>query len=1069
MKEKKEFVFKNTGSEVHNDIVYPGPSFELENNSFKLSFEPLTKFWRLGIRFSKTPTIDFYHPAHRYKEPEFNQFKDLLIGVGEWDNANWTLPNRLQLAQYNFDKYDPILKRFNAYPELGKIEWIVEFDNTKKGISTLINAAGIEPFHEFLEIDPEYKYFKIFAWADKIDFEIDFNLEIASQEATLNLEAASNCWLLKLNTDSYNIPDFDEGDEIYFGTLNTKYQRRPEYDSYFNVRKGDKVIGYAFGMYNAAVWLMEVQEGVAYHAPYGESIKLSILESIDPILKYSDFENVIPESIRKEISDSSPVRLVRIDAKIYSNIIGKRLPQAYTNGRKFHFPAIQLSEDERKYLEIIYQNFLINNEISNKYSLREIWNDFPADFNPDKISYLLITGGRDITLWGIWHIDPESELFDVFDKVVYAIKQILMDSNHLTTEITSEQILSQLPSLTNQKIWQAFRLMSSFGSFNRGWGKRDDFSGHISLGDDRIYEQYRKYSGLQTFMLDFLSKNDIKDLPFVNKNKEENFSTSDSFYYSKTPILRRKRADFTPAMGVEALANDLAEIINSLPDEKGQMIGVFGKWGRGKTFLLDELWKVLKTKKDTTYLRVEYHAWKYQETPASWAYLYELLAKEYENKTKGLCNLIAYYYRIIKLNHKRIGISPLIKFIIAVFATIMIWLLTYKKLDKFYTLVIVPITALGLFAFLKQFKKDYSTKAIELIKKYTTRHSFKDTMGIQADIQEELITLLKVWLPEKRTPKRKILLVVEDMDRCTEDRIIQIIDALRVMLDDDEISKRLIILTAIDERILKSAIRTKYTSLISESNHSNKSSEKDEAEIDKIDINELISEYLDKLFISAIKLGSLTALQMQEFLSSLLKNQIEVANKVQGESRSQNTASTESATKGDIDYVSPADIAIRDGDFVLKDGDFALEDTNGNLFSMLDAELNLQNKWEKITSNEAAFLSEVISDWATATPRRISIFYYRYLLCKNLLISKYTNLRIYNKWQDDKSIKILMLLLLKYSNKYDPEIISVEINRVIKLPDSDDVIPKELPANDFAKSKFDYLYLLEIFELVIAY
>lgn len=325
-----------------------------------------------------------------------------------------------------------------------------------------------------------------------------------------------------------------------------------------------------------------------------------------------------------------------------------------------------------------------------------------------------------------------------------------------------------------------------------------------------------------------------------------------------------------------------------------------------------------------------------------------------------------------------------------------------------------------------------------------------------------------IWFPENSSKAQKIILIVEDIDRCTEEKIIQNIDALRVMLDDEEISKRLIILTAIDERILKSAIHSKYSSLYND----NLIIKNERFNPNRnIKLNELISEYLDKVFISAIKLGDLNISQKEEFLNELLRthddlNEAEIKFQNNEEIKSYSVITDfENRSNKNVQY----DIAIKDGDIVFKEGDIALQDQSGNIVSGLEIEIGFLNKWEKLTLTEIKFLKEIIFNWNSATPRRINIFYYRYLLCKNLLISKYTALNKSHGWQDAISIKQLMSLLLDYSNEYDPEKITNEKNRVSTLTDLNILIPEGKTTKAFTKLKSDYLNLLEIFELVIAY
>ncbi len=77
---------------------------------------------------------------------------------------------------------------------------------------------------------------------------------------------------------------------------------------------------------------------------------------------------------------------------------------------------------------------------------------------------------------------------------------------------------------------------------------------------------------------------------------------------------------------------------------------------------------------------------------------------------------------------------------------------------------------------------------------YSNKMSFQKYLGLQAEIQKEIVFLFKTWIPPNKIFDTKILLFVDDIDRCDENRVIQVVDSLKVMLEDLEISKRLIIL-----------------------------------------------------------------------------------------------------------------------------------------------------------------------------------------------------------------------------------------------------------------------------------
>lgn len=153
-----------------------------------------------------------------------------------------------------------------------------------------------------------------------------------------------------------------------------------------------------------------------------------------------------------------------------------------------------------------------------------------------------------------------------------------------------------------------------------------------------------------------------------------------------------------------------------------------------------------------------------------------------------------------------------------------------------------------------------------IYKKYTKNKSYKELLGIQKEIQDELRILLGTWIPRKKLVlDKKIILFVDGLDRCKDERLIQVIDSLRVMLEDEIICRRVVALIAVDERILTWAIRFKYQSLINQ----NEMKSADELTIDK-----LTREYLDKLFLLGIKLNPLRDSEKNEILAIIAKGRI---------------------------------------------------------------------------------------------------------------------------------------------------------------------------------------------------
>ncbi len=738
----------------------------------------------------------------------------------------------------------------------------------------------------------------------------------------------------------------------------------------------------------------------------------------------------------------------------------RRYPSEKKSPLKYNFPTFKLQDHEVVWLKVIYQKFLNNEKFEYRHLLSKMWDQLPKEFEPTSINPLLVRSGSEITLLGIWSIDPESKIFENFDRVVYAIRDILKNDNEVK-HIKSEQIITKLPDLTPIEVLQVFKLIWTFGGFTRGFGTGDDLSSSLDVDEDNIYREYRNYSGIETFVNDFYKKKYQEEPKGNIKNNEKLIDSADLLdrtkkaFENKSEFLLRDKKEIDSVLGIKEISKEIVEIIIKMPAEKGMMLGIFGKWGRGKTILLEEIWKNLenlKIEKNNLFERVDYHAWKYQETPASWAYLYESLAEKYYNKPNGFSKgYIAYWIRILKLNFEREGLRPILSYIfsLALSASAILGLI---KWDHVFALIGIPVVGAVLITVLSKLRSEYSTDANKLIKKYGLKHGYKDTMGLQAEIQKEIIHLVKVWIPIKKGKEKsnhkKIMLFVEDIDRCAEDKIIQNIDALRIMLEDDEVSDRLIVLAAIDELVLKRAIYSKYSDLISYEEDIHNEFEGEIPSSKYQELAKLTNEYLDKLFIAGIKLGSLTPEQRDEFFIELTKNDRETIkvgdiNSKQNKNPSPNNNEEEKNSPGstgkDEESSGKEEIQVNRAP------------------SYLDADptkvLN-KKEFEKLTGEEVEILRDCIYTWDESTPRKVRIFYYRYLLGKNLLVKRYRELGKDNIWQHPKFASIFSQLIIKYTDCYNPSLIT---SHKLKAFDNPESVQRIDMFGDVTINKLDYI------------
>ncbi|NVK63789.1 MAG: hypothetical protein HWE22_04345 [Flavobacteriales bacterium] len=401
-----------------------------------------------------------------------------------------------------------------------------------------------------------------------------------------------------------------------------------------------------------------------------------------------------------------------------------------------------------------------------------------------------------------------------------------------------------------------------------------------------------------------------------------------------------------PKLEVNLIARELTGIIDNLDKNKGQMIGIFGSWGRGKTFLYGQMRDYIKGNKELhfDYEHFTFNAWKYQETETVWAHLYDSLLEGY----MGNANRFGRFWKTIRLNIARKGWWPLFGSVGSLLVTICLtyFVSTSLKLEIAQWLVGIFGSVIGVVQAIYIYWRFYQPLKSTLLL-YISQHNYQEVLGLQSSIQQELTVLVKLWLKnhEANKERKRLLLFVDDLDRCQEEKIISVLDALRVMLDNPELVECIIVLVAVDEQLLNRAIHFKYRNFKLN---------------DQPYAKNLVEEYMDKLFIAGIKLPKLNPVEQGVILRNYAINN-EILERVTSKETDETTTVVEPIS--------------------------AAEETTEELI------FPEANPREYIESQSEYFLLEKEMEWLntyadklspSVTPRQLRIYMYRYLLAKNI-------------------------------------------------------------------------------------
>jgi hypothetical protein len=522
-----------------------------------------------------------------------------------------------------------------------------------------------------------------------------------------------------------------------------------------------------------------------------------------------------------------------------------------------------------------------------------------------------------------------------------------------------------------------------------------------------------------------------------------------------------------PALNVVSIAKVFAKyLMNYNSKYTTTLIGIFGMWGRGKTYFFDKVkdYIISTNSKEQTFYFCKFQPWKYQKQESAWAYLYQTILESYLDKnieylddsivrkildfqkklaekyknTVWLCNIITSVdiernYKILLLNIKRLGVSKLVFSLLFIVLTAIWIFIPFEYKLNFFSWLIGAIGISGMIFMYKSYSfymKSKST-AKNILDMYGKTNDYSNYLGFQSEIEKELNFLLQTYIDVNT---EKLVLFIDDLDRCNEEIIIDIVDGLKLVLDNKEINSRLIVVTAIDERVLEKSIRHKYFNQEMPSNVGAK-------------------EYIEKFFLMGIKLNQLNDSDIDELVdiyTEKLNNKLDENNEV--------------VVEEPTDYTDNDDLDIADeisGDIIGEIGSdgfppLIVQSSSGDVKPLfVNNHLNLNSF--VLEDYEIGYIKEVLKKVGLLTPRKINIFIHRYLIFKSLVLTILDN----NQYESFHS-KMLIEIVIMSQNKDN-----LDKFREYYITNTDYEIP--IPLDDFATDKInreEYIILIKFAEMV---
>jgi len=328
------------------------------------------------------------------------------------------------------------------------------------------------------------------------------------------------------------------------------------------------------------------------------------------------------------------------------------------------------------------------------------------------------------------------------------------------------------------------------------------------------------------------------------ENRNENVNLEKIKFFSDQPIAADKEQDIR--FGHIDIADNLRKIILNCPSLF--TIGLFGKWGSGKTTILNVLRKKLQNSGDKIAV-VNFDVWKYEGDSLRRTFLKELVKQL--QKTSHLPKNYKLNERLEKSIQKIIEKGKFVfnwKLLLSLFGIIVLIsiFLYFKYPQNFGTYLAI------LFGGFTSFSVLFVWIIQQAIKSETTVFS-SERLQDPYEFEEEFGRITKEISP------KNLLVIIDNLDRCIHGKAVELLSTIKTFLaKDTEVyeNNKCIFLIACDDEAIKAHLRSVYIK------NQNDRSVEDSFSAD---------EFLRKFFNVSLRIPDFIDTELQTYTEDLLK------------------------------------------------------------------------------------------------------------------------------------------------------------------------------------------------------
>ncbi|MGY3765728.1 KAP family P-loop NTPase fold protein [Vagococcus vulneris] len=237
----------------------------------------------------------------------------------------------------------------------------------------------------------------------------------------------------------------------------------------------------------------------------------------------------------------------------------------------------------------------------------------------------------------------------------------------------------------------------------------------------------------------------------------------------------------------DKLAQNLANLIKEQKQDSNLSIGILGEWGSGKTTFLNLIKKNLEPS-DTV---INFDASQYDDQEQIWYSLLSTVSNKYLSNGNEFSQKVKFIRKVLK-EKKELSLIFMPLFTILILVILLtFFLMSIKDFSKtnpiLQSFLAVISTGVGYIA-LESIKKSYQSlekyfvSRNEQLLKQLKYPDYRKLLGTRDNVRTEL-AIFKDLIITKKTNQKNIVIMIDELDRCSEETIKNFFSSIDAFID----------------------------------------------------------------------------------------------------------------------------------------------------------------------------------------------------------------------------------------------------------------------------------------------